>query len=158
MYCNRPFCDFNEMNHRMVENYNNIVDDNDTVIHLGDLGVNLVHHMKEFRNILKFLKGNKILLKGNHDNLPDRFYRSVGFETIGNYLKIGEYFLSHYPLFPDSKWCTEPEFRMIDIFERTNCTKIVHGHSHNNVKEWKDSLFRINACVEVNDYKPLQLL
>ena len=35
-YCNRPFKDVNEMNKIIINNWNNIVTENDTVYHLGD--------------------------------------------------------------------------------------------------------------------------
>jgi calcineurin-like phosphoesterase family protein len=145
------------MNKMIIENYNNTIKPNDIVIHLGDLSATVKPHLDEFKTILQNLNGQKILLRGNHDHQEDQFYLDNGFETVGDHMIIGEYFFSHYPLFPGSKWCTEPEKRLIKLFNDSNCTKIVHGHTHNNVKQWPDKMFRINACVEVNEYTPVKL-
>jgi len=156
-YCNRPFEAHQDMNTKIIENYNNIIKPEDTVIHLGDLSANVKNHIPAFKDILNSLNGNKILLRGNHDHQDDQFYLDNGFEVVGDHMIVGDYFFSHYPLFAASKWCTPPEKRLIKLYEDSKCTKIVHGHTHNNVSKWKDNLFRINACVEVNDYKPVLL-
>lgn len=156
-YCQRPFDNYSEMNETIINNYNEIIKPEDTVIHLGDLSASVKNHIHEFSNILNSLNGNKILLRGNHDHQDDQFYLDNGFEVVGDHMIVGEYFFSHYPLFADSKWCTPTEQRLIKLYENSKCTKIVHGHTHNNVSKWKDDLFRINACVEVNDYNPILL-
>ena len=35
-YCNRPFNSLREMNYTMIEKWNSVVSENDTVLHLGD--------------------------------------------------------------------------------------------------------------------------
>jgi len=146
------------MNKTIVTNYNRIVHAGDTVIHLGDLSANVKNHIQEFKEILKSLNGRKILLRGNHDHLPDQFYLDCGFEVVGTYIIIGNYFFSHYPLYEKSKWCTEPEKKLIKLYNNSNCKIIIHGHTHNNVSKWNDDLNRVNACVEVNDYKPKEII
>lgn len=37
--CNRPFKDVNHMNNMLVENWNSVVSDDDTVFHLGDFAL-----------------------------------------------------------------------------------------------------------------------
>jgi len=145
------------MNQTIIDNHNKIIKPDDTVIHLGDLSATVKPHIDEFKTILKSLNGRKILLRGNHDHQPDQFYLDNGFEVVGDHMIVGEYFFSHYPLFADSKWCTPPEQRLIKLYKNSKCTKIVHGHTHNNVKTWSDNEFRINACVEVNNYTPIEL-
>ena len=62
--CNRPFKDVNHMNDMLVENWNSVVTDDDTVFHLGDfaLGGSAV-----WSNVLSRLKGKIYLILGNHD-------------------------------------------------------------------------------------------
>jgi len=156
-YCKRPFKSVEEMNSKILENYNNIIKKDDIVIHLGDLSATVKTHIEEFKEILKSLNGKKILLRGNHDHLPDQFYLDCGFEVVGDHMIVGDYFFSHYPLYKKSKWCTEPEKRLIKLYENSNCTKIIHGHTHNNVLKWDDNKFRINACVEMNNYNPVKI-
>ena len=60
-FCQRPFSSEEEMNKAMVANWNSVVTDKDTVIHIGDVG---------WRSTLywaKQLNGKKILILGNHD-------------------------------------------------------------------------------------------
>ena len=53
---------------RIYENWQKIVDDGDTVVISGDVswGISLEQSLDDFR-FLNSLKGNKIIIKGNHD-------------------------------------------------------------------------------------------
>jgi calcineurin-like phosphoesterase family protein len=35
-YCNRPFSSVEEMNQKLIENWNNTISEHDTIFHLGD--------------------------------------------------------------------------------------------------------------------------
>lgn len=37
-YCNRPFKDVEEMNEAIINNWNNLVTNDDVIYHLGDFG------------------------------------------------------------------------------------------------------------------------
>lgn len=63
--CNRPFDNVEEMNKKLIENWNKKVTDDDTVYILGD--VSFKGSKENTISILKQLKGKKILIKGNHD-------------------------------------------------------------------------------------------
>ena len=71
-YCNRPFKDVNEMNKIIINNWNNIVTENDTVYHLGDF---CLFSDEEIKNIFNKLNGNKILIRGNHEYLIEELCR-----------------------------------------------------------------------------------
>jgi calcineurin-like phosphoesterase family protein len=60
-YTNRPFNTIDEMNEVLINNWNNLVNKNDVVFHLGDFD------FKYNNNIFNKLNGNKIIIKGNHD-------------------------------------------------------------------------------------------
>ena len=60
-YENRPFKNVEEMNEKLIENWNSVVGRIDKVFVLGDFGF---YNSKE---ILDRLKGFKILIMGNHD-------------------------------------------------------------------------------------------
>lgn len=72
-FCNRPFQDVEEMNEKIIEDWNSVVSKNDEVWHLGDFSFS-----KDEERIKKHfdaLNGKKSLLEGNHDhketkNLP----------------------------------------------------------------------------------------
>ena len=60
----RPFNNVEEMNEGMIRTWNDSVKKTDTVYHLGDFSFGTVH---EWRAVLNELRGNIILIKGNHD-------------------------------------------------------------------------------------------
>ena len=64
-YFNRPFKSVDEMNAVMVEKWNHVVGENDTVYHLGDFTLDdSVHFTKWVRQ----LNGNIRILPGSHDH------------------------------------------------------------------------------------------
>ena len=65
-YSNRPFKNVDEMNLTMVEKWNSIVTDNDTVYHLGDFTLGDIRH---FTKWVSQLNGNIKILPGSHDHL-----------------------------------------------------------------------------------------
>lgn len=65
-FCNRPFSDIYEMNSTIINNYNNVVQDNDQVFLLGDFSWSGIDQTID---ILKQLKGVKHYIIGNHDNV-----------------------------------------------------------------------------------------
>ena len=70
-YCDRPFKDTNEMNETIINNWNSIVKNNDTIYHLGDFCLST---NDEIKSIFNKLNGNKILIRGNHDRKSVKFY------------------------------------------------------------------------------------
>ena len=65
---NRPFADVNEMNNKLIENWNARVRSDDTVYILGDF---IWAKESEWPSIVGSLAGNKVLIRGNHD--PKQF-------------------------------------------------------------------------------------
>lgn len=70
------------MNECMIKNWNETVLNKDVVIHLGDFGIGNKSHIA---SIIKHLNGRKILIKGNHDNWSDDFYRDNGFCYVSKF-------------------------------------------------------------------------
>lgn len=66
-YSNRPFKDVNEMNETIINSWNSVVKNDDTVYHLGDF---CLSSDDEIKSIFNMLNGNKILIRGNHDRKP----------------------------------------------------------------------------------------
>lgn len=114
-YCDRPFHNAEEMNETIIRNWNNVVGKEDTVFVLGDYSFG----RELAREITPKLNGKKILIKGNHDRYPNRFYRDCGFEEVSKYpIIFGFYMLSHEPLQLSE---TTPYFNY-------------YGHVHNDAK------------------------
>lgn len=65
-YCNRPFHGTDEMDEKMIREWNRKVDYNDDIYHLGDFGFGPVEKMSD---ILCRLNGHKYLIRGNHDRV-----------------------------------------------------------------------------------------
>ena len=96
-YCNRPFANVEEMDQKLIKNWNETVSNNDIILHLGDFALCGKERIKE---IVSKLNGKKILILGNHDNYSEQFYRDAGFHTVSRFpiLYNDFYLLSHAPL------------------------------------------------------------
>lgn len=146
--CNRPFRGVDEMNKALITNWNNRVDDGDTVYHLGDV---FGCGERDNRGLIYSLNGRKVLLPGNHDNDSVNEYILMGFDECLSANEFHEIFLegkrilvSHHP--PQRE----------DIKEEAI---YIFGHLHNRVSE-VEYLFPVNAfCVSVErtGYKPILL-
>ena len=98
-YCNRPFKDVNDMADNIIKNWNSIVNENDTVFILGDVGLGSLTKLVEY---IKRLNGKKILIPGNHDRgyLSKQAFIELFDDIIPQvYIKIDKYniYLSHFP-------------------------------------------------------------
>lgn len=79
-YCGRPFSSVEEMNEKLIENYNKIVTSKDQVYFLGDFSFG---NKEETNKIIRRLNGNKFLILGNHDK---QNYKEFGW--IKNYYEL----------------------------------------------------------------------
>lgn len=147
-YCNRPFNNSSDMNEVIINNYNSVINEDDTVYHLGDFAFGSKEELIRLRSILK---GNVYLIRGNHDMKGAMFYENVGFKVLVNApIKLDEYklILSHRPL-------SDKEIPQGYIN--------VHGHIHNNLlnDEYPSSEYsknkHFNVSVDANDFKPVSL-
>ncbi len=101
---NRPYKDIETMHDYIRTKWNNKITNGDTVYILGDMSL---RGQKE--NLISFvstLKGQKVLVKGNHDDVSDYRYQQL-FMEICDYKEVHDSFegknydlvLSHYPIF-----------------------------------------------------------
>lgn len=143
---NRPFLNANEMDEKLIRNWNSVVNNDDKVYIIGDLFSEFSINIEK---ILPKLHGEKHLIIGNHDyswiNKIDlkKFFSSVS--QILN-IKINEKLvtLCHYPMFDfDGK-------------------VLICGHIHNGKKEIFPYTKQVlsynniyNAGVEINNYRPV---
>lgn len=105
-YDNRPFKNTEEMDEHMILKWNQTVEPDDTVIHLGDVfwGRNNEERML---SVMSRLNGHKWLVKGNHD-IDFIEIASSFFEVIEPYLELKLFknlevshhnvILCHYPI------------------------------------------------------------
>lgn len=117
-YTDRPFEDIDEHDAELIKNWNQRVQKNDEVYHLGDVSLsNLRHH----ENIMRLLNGRIYLVRGNHDKALSRPKYASRFEWVRDYhvLKHEGYRIAlfHYP---------------IEIWDKAHRGSFhLHGHSHN---------------------------
>ena len=150
-YCNRPFKDIHEMNNAIIDNWNEIVKDDDIVYHLGDFALG----KKEYINdIVSKLKGKIYLIRGNHDNWSASTYEKLGFNILRNPpIRLDEYklILSHTPI-PDK------------LIPRGYIN--IHGHIHNKllyecIEKYDSKLYsekkHINISCDVTEFKPISI-
>jgi len=133
-YCNRPFKSIEEMDVTLIAKWNAKVKDGDIVFHLGDFC---------FRNNpWDQLKGNIILIKGNHDN--GKSIKTV-IDSIQVYLYGKSINLTHYP--------TSLKSKKINFV----------GHVHDRWKlkyEYSDTLKMypiVNVGVDVWNFEPVTI-
>ena len=135
-YENRPFADVSSMDDALVANWNRTVSNEDTVIHLGDFAA----HGTE-RRLLTQLHGRKLLVRGNHDDKSNAFYRDAGFDEVYDFpiLYGGFFLLSHEPLYVNEN------MPYANLF----------GHVHNSPLFRTCSRRHYCVCVERIGYTPI---
>ena len=100
---NRPFNSLAEMHEYMKEKWNSKITNGDTVYILGDIAMRGTN--EELIALVAQLKGRKILVKGNHDDVSDLRYKNL-FEEICAYKEVTDHIgqeayklvFSHYPI------------------------------------------------------------
>jgi calcineurin-like phosphoesterase family protein len=155
-YCNRS----DDFNKTIIRNWNEVVQPEDTVFHLGDLtaGVGKVQDgYEKLKKIMNMLNGNIVLVKGNHDHYTNEQYKNdLNIKAVTDYLIQDEYFLCHYPLIID-KYTKERMIPMIEeykrLFKESGCKYLLHGHSHMTKFGGK----RINLSVDLINFTPVEI-
>lgn len=142
-FCERPFATIEEMDERLIANYNALVKPQDTVYHLGDFSFS-----KDPGRVFRRLNGNKHLVLGNHDwGKREKQLRDLAWGWVKDvyFLKLGKkptdlIWLAHYA---HRTW---PKSHHGSIH--------LHGHSHGDLPDHGRST---DAGVDAWDYKPVHL-
>ncbi len=97
-FCNRPFKDIREMDEILIKNWNDRVQPDDIIFHLGDFAWG---GSQIWNNILQQLNGHIHLIVGNHDekNLRQgymKYFDSVEYQKH-IYIEGKSIYLNHYP-------------------------------------------------------------
>jgi calcineurin-like phosphoesterase family protein len=134
-YENRPFKDKYDMDEKLISNYNSYVHDSTKVLILGDFSF---YPKEKTVEIIKTLKGYKMLIMGNHDlRKSEKYYLECGFQAVSRYpILFKGVLFSHAPV-------NVPE-TIINI----------HGHMHSKSLKTPN---HICASVERTKYKPIEL-
>jgi len=143
-YCDRPYKDADEMNYKLIQNWNSVVKHDDIVYHCGDF---CLGNKDKIANIAHQLNGRKFLICGNHDAYKATDYMQLGFEWATRHPIIYNKYLilSHEPVFLNAN----------SVFGN------VHGHCHQNehrsMPKNGDPNLYFNVCVEKTNYTPILL-
>ena len=131
-YTKRPFQSLYYMNTELIRRWNEVIQPEDTVIHLGDFCFNKKEHKHDYWE--KQLNGKIIFIQGNHDSHTDAPIQSLVFKYGGI-----DWWCSHYP---------ERRYKYN-----------LHGHEHGkNYKIKKigtDTL--VDCSVDNWDYTPISM-
>ena len=148
-YAKRPFDSVEEMNEKLIKNWNNRIKSEDEVYILGDFTMKGAEYAVE---ILRKLKGKKYLVKGNHDSfaMQETFDRSL-FEWVKDYFELQynnqSFIMFHYPI---EEW---------NHFFRGAIH--LHGHQHNspeyNILNEEKGLKKYDVGVDANYMKPVSI-
>ena len=142
---NRPFQDVDDMNRTIINNFNSMVRNNDTVYILGDISHRL--KVEKANDLIAELKGRKILIVGNHDKKYDeRLFEGIyDFKTVSLYEKY--FALMHYP--------------MLSWPKSFQGSYQLHGHIHArndyNIQNKMDGIRRYDVGVDANDFHPVSV-
>jgi len=104
-HCNRPWNTIDEHDDALIQRWNAVVRKGDTVYHLGDFAMiqrkfENIDRMKLYRKLRMALKGNIILIKGNHDKMSQEVYSCFSEVHDLREIKINgeKIVLCHFPL------------------------------------------------------------
>jgi calcineurin-like phosphoesterase family protein len=143
MPCCHP--DITEHDRALIQNWNDRVQPDDTVYHLGDFAFGTPAQISDYA---KQLNGHKVLIRGNHDRLSDDAYSAMGFlvrrKMVLRTSKGLEFRVTHFP----------PTY--VDIVGLALCGH-VHGSWPARAYETKPTARYINVGVDVRDYAPVRL-
>jgi calcineurin-like phosphoesterase family protein len=123
----RPFTSVEEMNAKMRDWWNNTVSTKDRIYILGDF-IWLPPSDPEYIKFTKSLNGNKVLIKGNHDNV-EKFSSELKncFEDIKSRKEIKlnkkRIIMDHYPLM---------------MYRHDTDANVFHFHGHTHITHEQD--------------------
>ena len=155
-YCKRPFSSIEEHDKALIQNWNNIVGQDDTVFHLGDFAYG---NSQFISNIIKQLNGNIILIKGNHDlrNMNPTLYNIFSDAVYQARILIDKQtvYLNHFPFL-----CFD--HGDINLY-KDNYSIQLFGHVHSGPLTSSEDVNRLNILfptqydvgVDNNNYTPI---
>ncbi len=135
-YCDRPFASAQDMDARMIENWNAVVRPGDTVYHLGDFCYG------DAGPYLRRLVGQVVLVRGNHD--LDKYLKFARFAGVHDILRLKGV--------PDKRTSIVLMHFSMRTWDRKSW--MLHGHSHGCLAPIKNS---VDVGVDPNGFRPLAL-
>lgn len=154
-FCDRPFKDVEEMNYKLIENWNKKVPQDGLVFHLGDFAWG---GSDMWKNIRQQLNGEIILIKGNHDQ---KNMSSTAEQTLFKYsawqmlieVEGRKVLLNHFPFLCYAGVYRDPKGLVYSLY----------GHVHSGPGKKGEDIPRLihtfptqfDVGVDNNDYEPI---
>lgn len=149
-YCSRPYESVEKMNEALIQNWNDTVNDDSIIFHLGDFGF---CGSENFARLIQSLHGHIYWILGNHDyrNWRDSYKNLVEYVSPKMSIQIGDtkILLNHEPLLSFSGQFNNKEWQLF-------------GHVHtNNYKDYSGTTLihctstQYDVGVDFNNYKPV---
>lgn len=142
-YDGRPFETVEEMNRHFLEHHNNKITNADTTIFVGDISMR--GRNDELVGLVAQMKGKKILVKGNHDDISDYRYAKL-FDEICDYKEMTISFdgkaykvaIYHYPIL---MWNGQHRG-----------TILLYAHTHRSIEDdfFQECLQKMNESEELS--------
>lgn len=169
-FCKRPFKSVEEMDEKLIKNWNRVVKPTDTVIVLGDF---FMYYKKEkLKQIVSRLNGTKVLVRGNHD-MSSSEMKTIGFhhvcESMTMVISNELVNLSHFP-YKYSKWKRRLYSFLNKIFPKKfykpryfksqledDGRFLLHGHTHSKDITWNKNKRMIHIGTDATNYTPISL-
>lgn len=144
----RPYSSIKEMHDDFIVKWNKKVDKNDIVYIVGDVASpSTEREIMDVVNILKLLKGNKILIIGNHDreSIKNLKFKKC-FMEVKEYARVYDsgkkVVMFHYPM---------------ESWEGSKKGVIhIHGHIHKEPIAFKENRYNVGA--DVQGFEPKTLM
>lgn len=151
IYKPRGFNSVEEMNNAIINNWNNIVTDDDLTYVLGDLILGGNSGTERGLDLIKQLRGEIKIILGNHDTKA----RTEAYKTLPNVTSIlyadrlkyngYSFFLTHFPCITSN----------LEKETLKQCTINLFGHTHSKDKFYLEYPFMYNVALDAHDNKPV---
>src|SRR5579884_1092202 len=155
-YCTRPFRNIEEMNFVMLDEMIRVVQEEDTLMHLGDFALAKAPQWDEIIEDFKLVPGKKILVLGN-DDLKSKNKMAKIFDEIHDQYSFQHrektFWCAHIPIDGDYKARTELSRNGRDkpvYYDYALC-----GHVHDRWKRGPKG--EINVGVDVWHFRPVNV-
>jgi calcineurin-like phosphoesterase family protein len=148
----RPFKTIEEMHNVLIDRWNTVVGENDTVYYCGDFAFG-----KHNINFARDLRGQKKLIMGNHDTYHSREYLPYFYKLYG-VVFWERCILSHVPVHPSqlgSRWMLNVHGHLHSKNIKTDETPILKEKDGEFFLEKRNDPRYFNVSVEQNNLTPI---
>jgi len=146
-FCERPFESVEEMNAKLIDNWNSVIKEDDLCFILGDFSM---WGKQSWDNLLSRMIGRKILILGNHDKLKN--------VPVERFELVTDGFLNINVIDPDTKFheqlITLCHYAMLSWYQSHRGAWQLFGHWHNKkiLAPTENNENILEANLEVSDY------